>query len=1261
MNYASVVKSFYLAYYGRPADAAGLAFWTLQLERADGDFGAIASAFSSSLEAQARFGASDATARITQIYQQLFDRAPEQAGLDFWLQALENGSVTIADIAVQIMGGAQGSDADLSDLRQQAADQFTAEISRSGAAYDGMAATAAARALVQSVKADASATELAALVKSAVALSDIATRSPAVIEALGAGAGLDALFSTARGKADPVALMQTLADVAKAAAGNASTLDSLLLGGGMAKVLASMPAGATLGDVVDALGRGGLSEAIDVVYPPKPDPAPVAGTLSFNTLEGGGGGTLPATNNVAQLALKLQGNDAGTLVKYQMSPNGVVWLTQGNAAALADGTYYYRAVVTDAAGKSSTSNVIGAVLDRVAPVLSTLATDASDHQLALGETLTLRVKFSEVVKIAADAAPSIDLSNGGSAVYQSGTGTDTLVFSYQAAAGQDTTQLTAALAHALHGQIVDRAGNAVATAALDGVQFGPVSVDTQAPQQSLSVRGLEQRDGIGPDAGAGKALMTNLDMTTLHLTLSAALEAGERVDYSLDKGKTWHAAQVDADGLSVEVANIAAAGNPTVTLRVSDAAGNHGAEISREIGYDGAMPALGTITLLSITHDARDAAPDDTLTNAAMVDVQFGFTGTLADGVTLQYSIDGQHWIDASVGSDGHSVAIAGLQLGAGVPDGDGNLAQLVQLRALTASGNASVPTGMTLVYDGHADAPGVALADDTGASGVDRISSVATLSVTDTEAGAIVEYSLDGVTGWSEEAPGAVQGTNTVHVRQVDAAGNISQATPFTFTYDTQTPAKPGLALVADTGDGDADGITKDGRVLVSGLEHGNGSTWEYSLDGAHWQSGPQADNTGHATLTLSGNGQRDLHVRQADAAGNAGAEETLTFTLDTTAPPALSFLLVEGASAGTPAVTDLALAKVSFGFDGVLSASDSVQYCIGNGPWVSVSGSAGTVDADARTITLNDINLGAADPIVQVRIVDTAGNESSISQKIDGPYQDLQFTATATAAGLQVSSNAAGNAYLTGTDGVARAIVSTSGGGIVAGSATFGVQGAAAQGTLSAGPDAASSLANPGGAKYALGTNASETLTGQYVWGFGGHDTLVGTAGDDVMVGGADGQSVFKGGLGADSFTVQGNFNELVYASAAESHVVGGSGPAGGFDTVFTSGLGFAPGYNQLVVHTPVLMSAFSDIIDITPNGSAASLLAAFNSAPAASAPNVAMLFATSAQEHYLVVADGDGVIDANDYVVKIIGQIRDYGIDFDTNDVLIGIGYR
>ncbi|WP_170976896.1 DUF4214 domain-containing protein [Massilia sp. HP4] len=286
-NYESAVNSFYLAFFGRPADPAGLAFWSGHLADNGGDYHFITDAFAASEEATVRFGADTAVERITEIYQQLFNRAPEANGLAFWTNAVEQGHASLADVAISVLNGAQGTDADLATLRKQASADFTALVETSGSDYDGYAAVEAARVLVRAVTPGASQDDIAKLVKAVADFADIASNNPAVVDAIASGSTLLALFDTPRGLLDPVVLARALADVAKAAAGSPATLESLLRGGGMDQVLKVMPARATLQDVVDALADGGLPAAIDVVYPPRPvtPPRPEGVTLKFVSVD----------------------------------------------------------------------------------------------------------------------------------------------------------------------------------------------------------------------------------------------------------------------------------------------------------------------------------------------------------------------------------------------------------------------------------------------------------------------------------------------------------------------------------------------------------------------------------------------------------------------------------------------------------------------------------------------------------------------------------------------------------------------------------------------------------------------------------------------------------------------------------------------------------------------------------------------------------------------------------------------------------------
>jgi hypothetical protein len=64
-----------------------------------------------------------------------------------------------------------------------------------------------------------------------------------------------------------------------------------------------------------------------------------------------------------------------------------------------------------------------------------------------------------------------------------------------------------------------------------------------------------------------------------------------------------------------------------------------------------------------------------------------------------------------------------------------------------------------------------------------------------------------------------------------------VSPATQFEFKLDTQAPLGPGVSLANDTGTSNADRITTDGTLLLSGVE--SGAIVEYSVDGGlNWSA---------------------------------------------------------------------------------------------------------------------------------------------------------------------------------------------------------------------------------------------------------------------------------------------------------------------------------------------------------------------------------------------------------------------------------------
>ncbi len=109
------LTALYIGYFDRAPDPAGLQFWIDQIDNGR-EFNTIAADFASSDEAEALYpflttpGVSTPDAFVTSIYVNLFGRPPEQEGLDFWTDVLENGSVSAGDMVEAIIMGARDDD-----------------------------------------------------------------------------------------------------------------------------------------------------------------------------------------------------------------------------------------------------------------------------------------------------------------------------------------------------------------------------------------------------------------------------------------------------------------------------------------------------------------------------------------------------------------------------------------------------------------------------------------------------------------------------------------------------------------------------------------------------------------------------------------------------------------------------------------------------------------------------------------------------------------------------------------------------------------------------------------------------------------------------------------------------------------------------------------------------------------------------------------------------------------------------------------------
>lgn len=129
-----LAQQMFVAYYGRPGDPGGLAFWADKFDTTS-DLTLALTQFGNSSEFTDNFGALSPSDLISNLYQQMYGHPPDSGGLDFYLNRLDTGAATLASIAKQIADGSQNSDLDTLNNRIEVANTFTTQVDSTGATY----------------------------------------------------------------------------------------------------------------------------------------------------------------------------------------------------------------------------------------------------------------------------------------------------------------------------------------------------------------------------------------------------------------------------------------------------------------------------------------------------------------------------------------------------------------------------------------------------------------------------------------------------------------------------------------------------------------------------------------------------------------------------------------------------------------------------------------------------------------------------------------------------------------------------------------------------------------------------------------------------------------------------------------------------------------------------------------------------------------------------------------------------------------------
>ncbi|HQS18248.1 DUF4214 domain-containing protein [Reyranella sp.] len=131
------IAALYVGYFNRGADPEGLNYWLSQTQMSVVE---IANSFAVQPEAKATY-AFLATPNlqsipaidqfVTEVYQNVFERAPDQAGLEFWRNEILNGKPP-GRVVVDIESGAQGDDKIILDRKTEVSAYYADKFALSG-------------------------------------------------------------------------------------------------------------------------------------------------------------------------------------------------------------------------------------------------------------------------------------------------------------------------------------------------------------------------------------------------------------------------------------------------------------------------------------------------------------------------------------------------------------------------------------------------------------------------------------------------------------------------------------------------------------------------------------------------------------------------------------------------------------------------------------------------------------------------------------------------------------------------------------------------------------------------------------------------------------------------------------------------------------------------------------------------------------------------------------------------------------------------
>jgi S-layer protein len=283
-TYTEALQKLYVAYFTRPADVRGLAYWEAIVEAAGGNTAAVSAAFAASAEYKATYANMSNLQIVNKVYNNLFGHDADLPGLNYWVDLLDAKAITIDNVVKAIAEGALTTDLTAYNNKVTAATQFTTAMDTTAEvlAYETTLGQTAGKNFVTSVTTDA--TLATATGNLPTTLSAMVTETTPVptpmnftlttgVDTFTGGAGADVFAATVTAASNPIGGLDALtggegvdalkiADTSVAAAADFNLVTGLAVSGiENLTVITNGALGTNGGTSFDISGFAGLTNA----------------------------------------------------------------------------------------------------------------------------------------------------------------------------------------------------------------------------------------------------------------------------------------------------------------------------------------------------------------------------------------------------------------------------------------------------------------------------------------------------------------------------------------------------------------------------------------------------------------------------------------------------------------------------------------------------------------------------------------------------------------------------------------------------------------------------------------------------------------------------------------------------------------------------------------------------------------------------------------------------------------------------------------